>query len=1261
MAIIDDLREMAKTVGLLKATVRADGADEELKAQLAELATDFADFREDSMKAGNGWVTMNGTHVLIGAGGTVVGGPARLQGMKYRQYYENHKAVTASDQAGLVKYQNPKTSKQSYISQALHAQGFDGLPKIVDKKEFDKARKASKFVAQRIYCGTTQAVTDAYQQQFYSGDYYVDCASGGAQYGKGMYTAADYTGTLSSGIKTEMTHYKQQGASKGARHSATETMTLDPSAKIVDFGDVRGEYIRSCVKQIGKPDRAINSALDQVQKCAYKVDNLPGFMISNHMKANSYDLAALGQAYSQLKSAVKAKYGASGEKAVNDAINRAKTAHNASEFGSTDIDIGVLAAECGFDAINAKGHGASGSYTVVLNRTKLLVQGTPLHKDSADPEPAISEKDLKRVKFAYDKSGALVGTLDGKEIGKIYTMGDTLDLGGERKLTNMDHADSSDFREDASGAWRTMPNGVHVFINGAGVITKGPSGTVGKTPAQLGSFQNSPVAQQSSGSGKASTKKSAPSGNYAKASNYNDGDTVTVGKISFTKTSTGSFCFVDPQGKVRYKKPWEMDTILNKNKVAVPTTKPTFTDNSTPTALNYSNLVAAGVGSRVTLADGSVYTKIGKATWRANKNGKTLNNVSMVPKAVLVTGSKTPTLSTINPAGSTSSTPSAPTTSSASSAPKPSTQTNSTPTAAANTAKATPAANSTATASNTAKTASQTATPASSSKTSSTASKPQSSGSNMGNPMPYSGKTNKASMVNAPTGTVITMPSGYTYTKNAKGDYVGKNGKTLSPTLMAVRINATVGGGKNPTASFPLPGRSSSSPSKTSSAASTTKTASTTGTTSPLPTKSSYAGAQPIALNSKATNLSALNLAPTGTNIVYPSGFTFNKNPNGTFTSQNGKTYTANQMAQKVGRFVGSKVPMMTPPSTPSSGGSNNAAKATPSNSTSTATSSKPTATAASSSKTVPSTTASAGASGLQNGQSISVGGYTFSRTASGNYKYKTPKGNVISLTPAQYQTRLANAQKKAGQAGATSTASGNGNAGNAHGAKGAPRHNIVTGKDISKTFNASSSSKWSACDQAAYQQGFKGKPQVVKDLKSFNQIVNQSGFVGFRTINNGTDVVTGKRKTSQQFINDVKNGDENNFALNGKGGQAFGGGMYIAVNAGAKKGVAPSTVDVRAAKADSKMYGSHNPHMMKVTLDPTAKIGRYSAVRKQFNNLSHSDQQRFGGDEGAYAASLGYDGLVNDFRYSGQNGGRYGYLTLYNRTKLVVFDTNEF
>ena len=35
-------------------------------------------------------------------------------------------------------------------------------------------------------------------------------------------------------------------------------------------------------------------------------------------------------------------------------------------------DRGVMAAEMGYDVINAEGHGQSDSYTIILNRTKVI-------------------------------------------------------------------------------------------------------------------------------------------------------------------------------------------------------------------------------------------------------------------------------------------------------------------------------------------------------------------------------------------------------------------------------------------------------------------------------------------------------------------------------------------------------------------------------------------------------------------------------------------------------------------------------------------------------------------------------------------------------------------------------------------------------------------------------------------------------------------------------------------------------------------------
>lgn len=209
-----------------------------------------------------------------------------------------------------------------------------------------------------------------------------------------------------------------------------------------------------------------------------------------------------------------------------------------------------------------------------------------------------------------------------------------------------------------------------------------------------------------------------------------------------------------------------------------------------------------------------------------------------------------------------------------------------------------------------------------------------------------------------------------------------------------------------------------------------------------------------------------------------------------------------------------------------------------------------------------------------------------------------------------------------------------------------------VDGKDISSSFQYSNRSKGNALDQVADQQGYKGKPQVVKDSGEFSTAVKASGIMAYRTIKSGNDAVTGKYKTGSQFADDLKNSDT--FAHNGNGMRAYGGGLYIAATQNSVKGQAPSRSSTNAAKSDSRMYGGglQSSKQVGMTLDPSAKIGDYSKVRSEFNRLPASKRQNFGNDVGAYAASKGYDGLR-----AVDAGWGCDYITVYNRTKLVIYD----
>ena len=209
----------------------------------------------------------------------------------------------------------------------------------------------------------------------------------------------------------------------------------------------------------------------------------------------------------------------------------------------------------------------------------------------------------------------------------------------------------------------------------------------------------------------------------------------------------------------------------------------------------------------------------------------------------------------------------------------------------------------------------------------------------------------------------------------------------------------------------------------------------------------------------------------------------------------------------------------------------------------------------------------------------------------------------------------------------------------------------MVDGKDIRKTFRYDSNSKKSAVDQVAEQQGYKGKPKVVKNYNEFQQAMKASGVVMLRTINDGTDKTTGKNRKAGQFINDVKNA--NDITLNGSGGQAYGGGMYLAGNLTVKKGKMPNKKEQDTARSHTIRYGygAGYSKTMAATLDPSAKVESWDKVYNEFKNLPSREKRKYDFDEGAYAAAKGYDAVVRDV------GGGGAYYMVYNRSKMVIFD----
>ena len=121
------------------------------------------------------------------------------------------------------------------IEDIINAQGFDGLPRVVGAKEFDRAVANSNFIAQRTYSASSQEILDGYREQLYSGKWYVDCSTGGAAYGRGMYSVYNNGTTITEYMEREMNGYR---ARRGIEYNYIDTFTLAPDAKTITPNEI---------------------------------------------------------------------------------------------------------------------------------------------------------------------------------------------------------------------------------------------------------------------------------------------------------------------------------------------------------------------------------------------------------------------------------------------------------------------------------------------------------------------------------------------------------------------------------------------------------------------------------------------------------------------------------------------------------------------------------------------------------------------------------------------------------------------------------------------------------------------------------------------------------------------------------------------------------------------------------------------------------------------------------------------------------------
>lgn len=251
------------------------------------------------------------------------------------------------------------------IEDVINEQGFNGMPEVVDYNKFEEAMKKSNFYAERTYSAETKELLDTYQNELYNGKWYVDCSEGGAQYGQGMYCASCYDisdNKQLGGIGNEMSHYKQIGISKGKKYSYVEAITFQSDVKILELphGAKAEEYISEVYRNEYLKKFATKSQIEKVEE---------------YIK---YNIQIMNLTFNEDSDFIDDLYRKRAEatKGIEDLLKNSLSALEDVSDGRKYHGLknpGVLAAEMGYDAINAIGHGQSGSYTVILNRTKVII------------------------------------------------------------------------------------------------------------------------------------------------------------------------------------------------------------------------------------------------------------------------------------------------------------------------------------------------------------------------------------------------------------------------------------------------------------------------------------------------------------------------------------------------------------------------------------------------------------------------------------------------------------------------------------------------------------------------------------------------------------------------------------------------------------------------------------------------------------------------------------------------------------------------
>lgn len=239
---------------------------------------------------------------------------------KEKDSFEKHKIV---DRESVTSKWERRKEFENEIEDIINYQGFDGLPRIVKKDKFEKLVQEDHFLAKRSYSANSSDQMEERKNELYYGKWYVTCSVGGAQYGQGMYCAADYTkSTKIKELTEEMEHYTSLNKRRGSPFYRVETLTLDKSAKILDFNSYEKRDRLKLISCLARRYVEINSKFFGIDK-RYFDKTLPEELLKENEDI----------------------YFNVWNKISDDMFKKRR-------------DIGAVAAALGYDAINAKGHGA---------------------------------------------------------------------------------------------------------------------------------------------------------------------------------------------------------------------------------------------------------------------------------------------------------------------------------------------------------------------------------------------------------------------------------------------------------------------------------------------------------------------------------------------------------------------------------------------------------------------------------------------------------------------------------------------------------------------------------------------------------------------------------------------------------------------------------------------------------------------------------------------------------------------------------------